>query len=51
VSHRFSTVRNAKNIVVLEDGGVIEQGSHAELMRLDGRYAKMFRSQAQGYQP
>ncbi len=46
ISHRFSTVRLADNIVVLEDGRVLEQGSHEELLRLDGRYAKLFRLQA-----
>lgn len=46
ISHRFSTVRRADRIVVLEDGRVIESGSHAELLVLGGRYANMFRLQA-----
>jgi len=46
VSHRFSTVRRADRIVVLEDGRVAEQGSHAELVALGGRYAAMFAMQA-----
>ncbi|MEV7225940.1 ABC transporter ATP-binding protein [Polymorphospora sp. NPDC051019] len=46
VSHRFSTVRHADNIVVLEHGRVAEQGSHDELVRLGGRYAELFRLQA-----
>jgi ATP-binding cassette subfamily B protein len=46
ISHRFSTVRRADRIVVLEDGVVAESGSHAELMELRGRYARMFDVQA-----
>jgi ATP-binding cassette subfamily B protein len=46
VSHRLSTVRAADRIVLLDGGRIAEQGSHAELMRLDGTYARMFRLQA-----
>lgn len=46
ISHRFSTVRRADRICVLEDGRVAEHGSHEELMSRDGRYATMFRMQA-----
>ncbi|GAA1613523.1 MULTISPECIES: ABC transporter ATP-binding protein [Kribbella] len=46
ISHRFSTVRQASSIVVLDEGRVIEQGSHEELLELDGSYARMFRLQA-----
>lgn len=46
ISHRFSTVRHADHIVVLEAGRVAEQGSHAELLRQGGRYAHLFRLQA-----
>ncbi|MEJ3748505.1 ABC transporter ATP-binding protein [Actinomycetes bacterium KLBMP 9797] len=46
ISHRFSTVRQADLIVVLADGKVIEQGSHDELMARNGRYAELFRLQA-----
>ncbi|MGP4115398.1 ABC transporter ATP-binding protein [Streptomyces sp. 4N509B] len=49
VSHRFSTVRMADRIVVLERGGVRETGSHAELMAGRGLYAELFRLQARGY--
>lgn len=46
ISHRFSTVRHADRICVLEHGRVIELGSHDELMRLGGRYSEMFQMQA-----
>jgi ATP-binding cassette, subfamily B, bacterial len=49
ISHRFSTVRMADRIVVLENGGVIEDGSHARLTSLGGRYAEMFEMQAASY--
>ncbi|MFE1744936.1 ABC transporter ATP-binding protein [Coleofasciculus sp. H7-2] len=50
ISHRFSTVRMADKIVVLEAGKVIEQGSHEELLKAGGRYARLFTLQAAGYQ-
>lgn len=49
ISHRFSTVRNADRIVVLEKGRIIEEGSHEELMKKNGYYAKSFKLQAEGY--
>lgn len=51
VSHRFSTVRSADRIYVLEQGRVVEQGDHDELMALGGRYAELFRLQAAAYLP
>ncbi len=49
ISHRFSTVRMADNIMVLEDGGIIETGSHQELMAANGRYAELYSMQASWY--
>jgi len=51
VSHRFSTVRHADRICVLEHGRVIELGTHEELMALGGRYRTMFDLQAQRFVP
>lgn len=50
ISHRFSTVRMADRIFVLEDGKVIEEGTHAELLERDTRYAYYFNLQAESYQ-
>ena len=50
ISHRFSTVRMADQIVVLQGGRIIERGSHEELMRANGLYAHLFSLQARGYQ-
>jgi ABC-type multidrug transport system fused ATPase/permease subunit len=49
ISHRFSTVRHADRICVLEHGRVIELGTHEELMALGGRYRTMFDLQAQRF--
>jgi ATP-binding cassette, subfamily B, bacterial len=51
VSHRFSTVRQATSIVVVREGRVAERGSHDELMRLGGYYARMFNLQAASFEP
>jgi ATP-binding cassette subfamily B protein len=49
ISHRFSTVRMADQIAVLDRGRIVESGSHEDLMRLNGRYAHLFTLQARGY--
>jgi ATP-binding cassette subfamily B protein len=49
ISHRFSTVRMADRILVLEGGRLLEEGSHAALMARSGRYAELFTLQAEGY--
>ena len=50
ISHRFSTVRMADHIIVLEEGEITEEGSHAELMEKKGQYSNLFELQARGYQ-
>lgn len=49
ISHRFSTVRMADRIYVIEDGRIAEEGSHADLLALDGTYARLFTLQAESY--
>jgi len=49
ISHRFSTVRMADRIVVIQGGRILEQGNHEALMALDGHYAHLFTLQARGY--
>lgn len=49
ISHRFSTVRMADHIIVLEKAEIIEEGSHQELLQADGQYAMLFNLQARGY--
>ncbi len=50
ISHRFSTVRMADRIIVLDKGEIVEIGSHTELLTKGGRYAELFELQAMGYQ-
>ncbi len=50
ISHRFSTVRRADRIIVLERGQIMEDGSHEQLLAAGGRYARLFRLQASSYQ-
>ena len=49
ISHRFSTVRMADQILVIQDGAILERGSHEELMARNGHYAQLFQLQARGY--
>ncbi len=50
ISHRFSTVRAADQIIVIHDGEIVEQGSHESLLASNGQYASLFKLQARGYQ-
>ena len=50
ISHRFSTVRNADKIYVVENGKIVESGDHKSLMKENGQYAALFNLQAKGYQ-
>lgn len=50
ISHRFSTVRKANQIVIIEDGAIKELGTHEELIKQNGIYARLFNLQAKGYQ-
>ena len=45
IAHRLSTIKNADLILVLEDGDIIEQGTHAELLAKGGAYAELYNSQ------
>jgi ATP-binding cassette subfamily B protein len=49
ITHRFSTVKNADKILMLEDGRIIEQGSHKDLMLLNQKYAELYNMQARRY--
>jgi ATP-binding cassette subfamily B protein len=49
ISHRYSTVRQADRILVMDQGRIIEQGSHDDLMGLNGEYAHLYNTQAKGY--
>lgn len=49
ISHRLSSATEADRVLLMENGQIVEQGSHTELMQLDGRYAEMFRKQAEAY--
>lgn len=49
ISHRFSTIKNADRIIVIDKGRIVEEGSHKDLMKLDGMYAKSFKMQAESY--
>jgi ATP-binding cassette, subfamily B, bacterial len=49
ISHRFSTVRLADYIFVMENGRVLERGTHSELMQMAGKYARLFEMQASSY--
>ena len=48
IAHRLSTIRDADVILVMEDGDIVEQGSHAELLAAKGAYHRLYMSQFQG---
>ena len=45
IAHLLSTIRDADLILVMEDGSIVEQGSHEELLEVEGAYARLYRSQ------
>lgn len=49
IAHRLATVQNADRIILVDDGQIAEEGTHAELMKLEGRYAKLFNTQRLDY--
>jgi len=49
ISHRLSTTKKADRIIMMEEGEIIEQGTHEQLMKQEGKYAEMFTIQAQKY--
>lgn len=49
IAHRLSTLRNMDRIVVLKDGHIIEQGSHSQLLRKRGEYARLWKMQSGGF--
>ena len=49
ISHRLSTTRLADRIVMLEKGEIVEQGTHDELLKMNGKYAQMWKVQAGAY--
>ena len=48
IAHRLSTIRGADVILVMEDGRIVEQGDHAELLRREGAYARLYNAQFAG---
>ena len=51
IAHRLSTLREMDRIIVLENGKIVEQGTHLGLLRKKGRYADLFKMQSDGYLP
>ncbi|MFY9385052.1 MAG: ATP-binding cassette domain-containing protein, partial [Dethiobacteria bacterium] len=51
IAHRLATVRRAHRILVLTDDGIVEEGTHAQLLEKDGYYARLYRAQFAGFIP
>ena len=51
IAHRLSTIRKADVILMMEDGRIVEQGTHQALLAAAGRYARLYQSQFAGQQP
>ncbi|HQN28154.1 MAG TPA: ABC transporter ATP-binding protein, partial [Mesotoga sp.] len=51
IAHRLSTIKNADEIIVITADGIIERGSHSELLKLSGHYARLYKAQFKGYIP
>ncbi|NMD33070.1 MAG: ATP-binding cassette domain-containing protein, partial [Firmicutes bacterium] len=51
IAHRLATVRRAHRIIVLTDDGIVEEGTHAQLLKKNGYYARLYRAQFDGFIP
>ncbi len=51
IAHRLSTIARMDRLVVLDGGRIVEQGTHAQLLDLDGHYARLWRHQSGGFLP
>ena len=51
IAHRLSTIKNAKTIIVMKKGHIIETGNHEELLKKNGFYAELYNSQFSGFNP
>jgi len=51
IAHRLSTIKNAQRILVLAEDGIVEEGTHKQLLKKDGYYARLYQAQFNGYIP
>ena len=51
IAHRLTTIKNADRILVLTDDGIVEEGTHEQLLEKDGHYARLYRAQFKGFIP